>query len=281
MKATVLVDNATLIDKYFLGEPGLSVFVEIDGLRLLLDCGYSGLFIENARRMNLDLLHLDWLALSHGHLDHTWGLTDLAKLYTEASINRIDHARPKLLAHPRVFETRLAEKCPEIGSLLERSKLARHFEPDLSAGPRQLSEHLFWLGEIPRRFGFEDAGPMERLLVDEGGATVPDTLVDDSALACVTARGLVVVTGCSHSGICNIVEHAREVSGVEHVADVLGGFHLLDAPVPRLAATAQYLGGLGLDALHACHCTDLAAKVALARTCPIRDTGSGTVLDYP
>lgn len=280
MKATVLVDNTTLIDRYFLGEPGLSVLIEADGQRVLLDCGYSGVFIENARRMNLDLYHLDWLVLSHGHLDHTWGLTDLAKLYTEASINAVEHRRPTLLAHPRAFETRLADKCPEIGSIMGPDKLARHFGLELDAQPRWLSEHLVWLGEIPRRFGFEDCGPMERLLVDDAGNTVPDTLVDDSALACVTDQGLVVITGCSHSGICNIVEQAREVTGVSRVADVLGGFHLLDAPEPRLADTATYLGSLGLRALHACHCTDLAAKMALARTCPLVETGSGTMLDY-
>ncbi|BBD09904.1 MBL fold metallo-hydrolase [Desulfovibrio ferrophilus] len=281
MKATVLVDNNTIIDRYFLGEPGLSVLVEVDGLRVLLDCGYSGVFIENARRMNIDLLHLDWLVLSHGHLDHTWGLVDLIRLYTEAGINGIDLSRPRLLAHPEALVTRLANKIPEIGSLIGQDKLARHFDMAPSREPQWLSERLVWLGEIPRKFDFEYVGPTERLLVSAEGETVPDELVDDGALACVTDQGLVVISGCSHSGVCNIVEHAREVTGQERVVDVLGGFHLLNAPEARLQATADYLGALNLESLHACHCTDLAARICLARTCPVRETGSGLVLEYP
>lgn len=280
MKATLLVDNNTLIDRYFLGEPGLSVLIEQDGLRVLLDCGYSGVFIENARRMGLDLLHLDWVVLSHGHLDHTWGLADLIRLYTEAGINGIDHRRPRLLAHPQALVTRIAGKVPEIGALIGADKLSRHFEPAPSSKPQWLSERLVWLGEIPRRFEFERTGPTERRLVGEDGVSAPDELMDDSALACVTDRGLVVITGCSHSGVCNIVEQAREVTGQERVADVLGGFHLLNAPAERLRATSEYLEALDLDALHACHCTDLAARLALARTCPLRETGSGTVIEY-
>ncbi|MBU1003395.1 MAG: MBL fold metallo-hydrolase [Proteobacteria bacterium] len=281
MKATILVDNNTIIDRYFLGEPGLSVLIEQDGLRVLLDCGYSGVFIENARRMNLDLLHLDWVVLSHGHLDHTWGLADLIRLYTEAGINGVAHRRPRLLAHPQALVTRIAGKIPEIGAIIGQDKLSRHFELAPSREPQWLSERLVWLGEVPRRFDFERTEATERRLVGEDGLSAPDDLVDDSALACVTDRGLVIVTGCSHSGVCNIVEHAREVTGQERVADVLGGFHLLNAPASRLKATADYLEALDLDGLHACHCTDLSARVALARSCPLRETGSGTVLDYP
>jgi len=280
MKATVLVDNNTLTDRYFLGEPGLSILVEEGGARVLLDCGYSGAFIENARRMGQDLLHLDWVVLSHGHLDHTWGLADLTRLYTEAHINGLPHSRPRLLAHPVAFESRIKDGLPEIGSLLDAAKGSRQFPWEPEPEPRWLTERLVWLGEIPRVFDFEAVGPMGRRMIVDGGE-VPDELLDDGALACVTPRGLVVVTGCSHSGICNIVEHARTVTGVDTVLDVVGGLHLLGAPPERLAATGEYLGGLGLDALHACHCTDLAARIALAASCPVREVGSGLVLDYP
>ena len=74
MKLTVLIDNNTLIDRYFFAEPGLSLLIEDHDTRVLFDTGYSDLFIQNAVKMGKDLSHLDYLAISHSHLDHTWGL---------------------------------------------------------------------------------------------------------------------------------------------------------------------------------------------------------------
>ena len=90
MKLTVLVDTNTLIDRYFYGEPGISYFIVDEGKRILFDVGYSDAFIRNAQKMNIDLRNTDFLVLSHGHLDHTWGLEPLIKLYTEAIVEKID-----------------------------------------------------------------------------------------------------------------------------------------------------------------------------------------------
>ena len=129
------------------------------------------------------------------------------------------------------------------------------------------------MGEIPRTLAFEqDLAVGERYA---GGAWQEDTLPDDSALAYTTAAGLVLVTGCAHSGLCNTVQQARRVCGEERVRSIVGGTHLLDAPPARLQETAAFLAGLELESLHACHCTDLAAKMALAARNPLRETGSG------
>ena len=66
MKLTILTDNNTFIDRYFTAEPGLSIFIEDEGKRILFDCGFSGVFFDNALRMGIDLLHLDALVFSHG-----------------------------------------------------------------------------------------------------------------------------------------------------------------------------------------------------------------------
>ena len=86
MKLTVLVDNNTLIDRYFLAEPGLSFLLEDSGTRVLFDIGYSDIFLKNARKMGLSLLDLNYVVLSHGHLDHSWGLEPLVRLFLEAGI---------------------------------------------------------------------------------------------------------------------------------------------------------------------------------------------------
>lgn len=280
MKATVLVDNTPSPDGLLRSEPGLSMLVEHGGARVLLDCGYTGLFLENARHLGLDLLHLDWVVLSHGHWDHTWGLADLARLYFQAELDGARPARPGLLAHPLAFATRHKENRAEMGCMLTPGKVARHFAPRLEAGPLELAPGLFWLGEIPRRFDFEGTWPGGQMILPETGEEVRDTLPDDSALACVVRDGLVVVTGCSHSGICNIVEYAREVTGVERIVDILGGLHLAWADAACVDATAVHLAGLDLAALHACHCTGGAACARLARSCPQIGTGAGTVIEY-
>ncbi len=84
MKLTVLVDNNTLIDRYYIGEPGVSYYIEDDNIKILFDAGYSDVFIQNAQKMNVNLLDIDCVVLSHGHIDHSWGLVPLVRMYTEA-----------------------------------------------------------------------------------------------------------------------------------------------------------------------------------------------------
>ena len=74
MKITVLVDNNTIIDRYLSGEPGVSYLLETSGKTILFDTGYSDMFIQNAKKLKIDLLNIDYLVLSHGHIDHTGGL---------------------------------------------------------------------------------------------------------------------------------------------------------------------------------------------------------------
>jgi 7,8-dihydropterin-6-yl-methyl-4-(beta-D-ribofuranosyl)aminobenzene 5'-phosphate synthase len=276
MQLTVLVDNSTYTDRYFLAEPALAMFLEDENLRLLFDCGYSDAFLHNAGRMGLDLLQLDYLVFSHGHLDHTWGVEALLRAYTGATLEDRPCRRPTVVAHPQAFTSILLEGLADIGSFVSREKLAHHFELNLSAAPRRLSERLTFLGEIPRCNDFEGRhtiGRKEQALED-------DLVPDDTALAWRTDRGLVIVTGCSHAGICNIVEHARAVTGEQRVTDIIGGLHLLNAPGRQLQGTVDYLRSLDLEHLYPCHCTDLAAKIALAAQLPVVEVGVGLKLTF-
>jgi 7,8-dihydropterin-6-yl-methyl-4-(beta-D-ribofuranosyl)aminobenzene 5'-phosphate synthase len=119
------------------------------------------------------------------------------------------------------------------------------------------------------------AAPEKRVIHWPGGDIEPDELLDDTALAFRSAEGLVIITGCSHAGICTITEYAREVCGEPKVIDIIGGFHLIRLERERMEKTGAYLGGLSLKALHACHCTSLTAKIALAAQCPVQEVGIG------
>lgn len=277
MKVTFLVDNNTLTDGYFLAEPGLSMLIEDENTRVLFDAGYSDAFLINARRKGLDLLHLDWIALSHGHIDHTWGLDALIRHYFEAEAQKQDTSRPKLLAHPQAFTTKRHRGMPEIGMLMAQEKLDCQFELTLTDQPVWLSEKLVTLGQIEHVLDFEPQASLGERMED---TPIPDDLPDDTAMAYVTDAGLVVITGCAHSGVCNTVEQAKRVTGVDTIHTVLGGFHLLNASPERLDPTTDYLAALNLKNLYACHCTDLAAKISLARKCPVREVGSGMTLKF-
>lgn len=278
MNLTVLLDNNTFIDHYFLGEPGVSYYLEADGEKILFDVGYSDAFIRNAQKLRIDLLEVDTIVLSHGHLDHTWGLSSLIQLYTEEIIERGTVKRPSLVAHPAVLASKRYRNLPEIGALLPAEKLASFFELQLSKKPVSLTERLIFLGEIERVTDFEAQKSLG--VVVENGIERDDTLVEDSALVYRSPNGLVIITGCSHSGICNIVEYARKVTGEQKVVDIIGGFHLLDPSEQQLQGTIDYLASVKPESVHACHCTDLPSKNALARSLPIREVGVGLVLTY-
>jgi 7,8-dihydropterin-6-yl-methyl-4-(beta-D-ribofuranosyl)aminobenzene 5'-phosphate synthase len=278
MELTVLIDNNTLIDRYFLGEPGLCFFIR-EERGILFDLGYSAAFIRNAQKLGLDLLQTDSVVLSHGHLDHTWGLDPLIRMHTEALIEGRPVTRAGLVAHPLVFETRSAMDLPQIGSLVSESKVADCFDLHLTDKPCRLSENMVFLGEIRRCMSFEPSYAMGRF-TGRDGAVRDDFLPDDSALVYRSATGLVVIAGCAHSGICNIVEQARRVCGEERVRSVIGGFHLLDPEPARLEGTVTYLSSLNLESLYACHCTDLKSKIALAAKLPLREVGVGLRLEF-
>jgi len=278
MKLTVLIDNNTLIDRYFLGEPGVSYLIEDEGKKVLFDVGYSDAFITNARKMSLDLLDVDFVVLSHGHMDHTWGLIPLIRLYTEGLTEKLEVRKPKLVAHPLTLVGRRLGDLPEIGSLLPEEKLSGYFDMELSREPVNLTERLVFLGEIERTNEFEAMRPMGKIV--DGGVVKDDFLMDDSALAYKSPAGLVIITGCSHAGICNIIEYAKRVCGDDRVVDIVGGFHLLDPPDEQMERTMEYMELVCPGSVHACHCTDLKSKIALSRVVDLREVGVGLILEY-
>jgi len=129
--------------------------------------------------------------------------------------------------------------------------------------PLEISPGVFVSGEVPRKTVFEKAD--ETLFCLENGRNImPDPFHDDMSLYCVTPEGLIIVLGCAHAGLVNIVEHAREVTGVSRVYGIIGGTHLGPAPVEQQEATINYLKELDLQFLGANHCTGLAVISRLA-----------------
>ena len=277
LSLTVLVDNATLTDRYFLAEPGLSLYIEHAKKTYLFDLGYSGLFLSNAGKMGIDLLKLDYVALSHGHIDHTGGLVPLMRHHMEAVIEKRPHKKPAIIAHPHCFCPRPDPLLGDTGAPVGAAQLARQFPVTTSRAPLWLTDDLVFLGEIPHDGGWRDT-KKRTILLPEGRQ--PDQLMDDTALAYQSDTGLVIITGCSHSGIGCIIRYAQEVCGEQNLRDVIGGFHLLEDNAAGISEIVQELAGIRPAHLHPCHCTSLAAKTALAKVSPVHEVGVGLKAGY-
>ena len=263
MKLTILSDNNTLIDQYLLGEPGFSCLLEADGQRFLLDTGYFGIFAKNAETLGLDWRNVDAVIISHCHDDHTQGLS---AFFTEGK-------KPRLVAHPALFRKVVSSRGKVISCPHPRAKVERYFDLCLTKEPLALTENLFYLGAIPRVFA-DQQDTFPRM-----GEDGPDLTPDDTALAYRGREGVYVITGCSHSGISNIIEQAKRITGQSRVMGVIGGFHLRQLD-ERSKGIIAYLKGENIPNLYPCHCTALSVKVAMGQEMHIEEVGAGTSLEW-
>lgn len=270
MKLTVLVDNNTLIDKYFYGEPGLCFFIEEGENRILFDTGYSDVFFRNASKMDIDIKTINYIVLSHGHIDHTRGISHLIDINRETK-------EITLLAHPAAFFRKEDEKA-QIGMIVSPDVLKRCFNVVTSKTPVWLSERMVFLGEIERVHEFENNDPIGTAF--DNGMEIDDYLLDDSALVYKSDDGLVIITGCSHSGICNIIDYAIKVCEDHRIVDIIGGLHLMNPEEKLLKETMQHIKKVKPFQMHPCHCTDLMSKIALSQVTNLSDTGVGFKLEY-
>ena len=267
MKLTVLVDNHTYIDRYFLGEPAVCYFIEDGGQNILLDAGYSDVFIENAVRMGIDLSGVTDIVLSHGHNDHTGGLPAFFAKFSQSV---------RLFAHPNALLPKRADGL-DVGSPMTLAQLPQRVQTRLLTKPCAVSEHVLFLGEVPRVYAFEQNRAVGEAPSACGCCWESDALMDDTSLALVLPEGVFVVTGCAHAGVCNTVAYAKEISGKERILGVLGGFHLFETG-GALDETIATLRILGVERVYPAHCTSLAVKSALFAAMPTQEVGVGMTI---
>ena len=247
-KMTILCEDQAkmgFLDKKYSGQHGLSIFLEA-GVNILFDTGPSDVLLKNARTASVDLADIDWIVLSHGHWDHADGLVALAE----------KNIRARLLCHPDVFVDRRKPTGQFNGAAMKREEASAKFELTESVEPFSIAPDIWFLGQVPRENDFEAISTPFHFYQD--GEKHPDYLYDDTALALKTEKGLAVVTGCSHAGVCNICEYAKKVSGQDRLHMVLGGFHLLEDS-EALEKTVDYFEKERPDHLYPMHCTALPA----------------------
>lgn len=263
MRLKVLEDNNTFIDRYYLGEPAVSYYIEDEGVKILFDTGYSDAFIKNAEGMNINLKEINKIVISHGHNDHTGGLKYLFKNTNNKNI--------EVIAHTECFNEK---KCNNqyIGTSMTKEELEQVSKLKLTNNPLKITENITFLGEIPEINNFE-----KREIIGQcnmSGEMIDDIVRDDTAIVYKSKKGLFIITGCSHSGICNIIEYAKKVCNENKVYGVIGGFHLFNVN-ERLHKTIQYFKEMNLELLYPCHCISLEAKIEIGKKLKINEVGVG------
>ena len=225
MKVTLLCENQVGHKgaRNCKAEWGFSAFIEASGKNILFDTGATGLYWDNAEALKIPIEQTDMIAFSHYHWDHTGGLPG-------------HHFKSKktVLMHPDALD-KLDKPV--------RESLEKDFQPLYSTDPVEIAEGLYFLGEIPRVSLFER------------GMYKDDPIKDDTALVYKSDKGCIVITGCSHSGICNICEYAKLVSG-QKLRAVIGGFHLMKNDGDLIEKTLDYFKNEAPELIYPLHCVD-------------------------
>ena len=251
-----------------LGQHGLSVLVEtVDERgrvhRVLFDTGqYGEAVVHNARLLGLDLASVEAIALSHHHYDHTGGLKEVLEAIGKSTpvIGHVDLFKPSI--YIRDNNIRL-----DIGIPYNRGELeALGAKFLLLRSSIEVAPGVYWLGEIPREYPELAPGLPGNYTISDDGELVPHTLRDDTGLAImVEGYGLIVIGGCSHSGIVNIAAYASKLLN-EAPRLVTGGFHMVSMNEEKIREAARALRELGVEEVHTGHCTGLRAECILRET---------------
>ena len=242
-----------------LGEWGLSVLIEAGERTYLVDTGTTRAVTNNMDTMHVDPQAVDAVVLSHGHFDHTGGL--------RAVLGRMNRKNVRIVAHPDIWDSKYSRNKKTgdyryVGRPFRREELeglGARFE--LTAEPTWLTEDVAVSGTEPMTSDFERVA--ENLCVKNGAFFEPDHLADDQSVYLRTDLGLVIVLGCAHRGMVNIIGHARELMETKEVYMVIGGTHLGPVSEKQLTLTIDALREMGVQRLGVSHCTGMKAAAKL------------------
>ncbi|MDR3565706.1 MAG: MBL fold metallo-hydrolase [Negativicutes bacterium] len=262
MKVTVVMDNAvpTNLRSPFRAEHGFSLLLEHESMKILFDSGQTAAVVHNLSLLNVQPSEIDALVLSHGHYDHSGGLYHI-----------LQHGRKRypLYAHSDIFQPRFSV-----------TKDSRHYagipyvkdvlttlgvDWQLGKEPREIASGLWFSGQIPRKTDFE-TGDQRLVKCDGGGCDCPDEIIDDISLYYISDKGLVVIGGCTHSGLVNTVRYGLELTGAERLRGWIGGTHLGPVGAEQKEKTLDALVGFQPDFVMAGHCTGFAMMAELSRS---------------
>jgi 7,8-dihydropterin-6-yl-methyl-4-(beta-D-ribofuranosyl)aminobenzene 5'-phosphate synthase len=260
LKVTIL-STMLVGDTAGIGEWGFSALVEADGRRILVDTGsHPDTVLENARDLHIDLSDVEEVVLTHYHWDHVGGLLALRRDLVKKN--------PKALSTVHVAEGIFDSRPSPDGERNQMIAIKKEFE---ATGGRFVvhssSSELFpgaWLtGPVPRQYPERNWNRTGQVQTSAG--LVEDNIPDDQSLVIYTAKGLVVITGCGHAGIVNIVTFTEKHFEDKPIYGIVGGLHLYASTDQQIDWTAANLRKYHVENLLAAHCTGIEATYRLRR----------------
>jgi 7,8-dihydropterin-6-yl-methyl-4-(beta-D-ribofuranosyl)aminobenzene 5'-phosphate synthase len=252
-------------------EHGFSMLVTVERgdrrTHVVFDTGMSpdGM-TTNMRRLGVDAGDVEVVVLSHGHFDHTTGLDGFVRAVGRPNIPVVVH--PGLWAQRRLNIPGIDPI--EIPTMSKSALIGAGFEIVEQREPSLLFDHSVLItGEVARTTSFETGLPFHEAHHDHGWEPDPLVLDDQALIVHLRGAGLVVLTGCGHAGIVNIVRYAQRLTGVDRVHAVVGGFHL-NGPLfaPLVGPTVDALAELAPQVIVPAHCTGWEASHAIATRLP-------------
>ncbi len=253
IKISILCENRAGLTKNIIGEHGFAAIVEKNGQKILFDTGQGLGLIPNAKTLGIDLSQIDIIVLSHGHYDHTGGISKLLPFCKKT----------RVICHPEVFGPKYSHKKENV------TKPFKYIGPPyskdvLKADPNcelvfqkdfiKISDKVFFSGQISRVTSFEINDETLKLKHQTGFSD--DPLFDDTSLLIETRKGPVILTGCAHSGIVNVMKHFENLTGYKQFHAVIGGTHLgFLSSEDQLEKTMDAFEAYGFDLIAVSHCT--------------------------
>lgn len=230
-----------------LHEHGLSFCIETPGHTVLFDTGQSGQFIQNAAQLRIDLSLVEQVVLSHGHYDHSGGLTALLAVNTHCEV----------VVGKGFFVDKYAQLnggYEFLGNNFTKDDLLMRgvVYSELAEPLRELVPGVYAMGDFPRIHPDEVINTRFKLHTEAGFE--PDPFDDEILLVVDTPQGLVVLLGCSHPGMRNMLDAVKKRFS-KPIYAVLGGTHLVEASNPVVDASSEYLAHEGIEIIGVSHCT--------------------------
>lgn len=256
---TVLLENMKMFDRHLIQTShGISIFVERKGKKFLLDVGNQNFYRQNARLLKKEIAEVDFVFISHGHMDHGGGLGDFmshnnrAKIYLSENAIKKKYLVKRPLRKKRIIslDATLLDQFPDRFEFIKKTT--------------EISEDIFIIPSIIKKFPTPVGN--KSLLTYSAGNIVRDNFNHEQLLVIKDSDGLIVFSGCCHNGVLNVIHTVSQSIPDLHIKAVIGGFHLSNHHLVKIAEKPESLKNLAEKLLKfdvklyiTGHCTGVAA----------------------